>query len=638
MKKLHTLSRKAAQSFTLHLPTFCVLTLVLIGAHELDRASHAIYGSLTALFVFIFLAKYPLITKRKWGLDDLALLGFGLTLLLSFFFRQSLEGDQELMGLGAGILIYFILSHLKKSPLTNKSLSSLLVLGSIFSIYGIYDFITGPSSRLSSIFYGEQIYHTYPNAMAAFLLMMIPLHLWLSPSLKNKKSLFKIRSLLWASSLLIHLTAFWLTFSRASALALLATAAILFILKGLKPLKILLPAVLLSLLLAFFFNTLNPYSLDPIERFQGEEISGAQSVNERFEFWEGALEITKDNPWLGVGPGSFEYIYPEYQNELLVLSDHPHNIFLKISSENGIPAALLFLLFLSVLAFKNGHHLNKSKPLKKQQQIALGGLVMALMAQSMMDYNLNFTLVSFIFFSSLGLLKQGSLAKPSKASKNSESSFYHPFSELQAFTLFTLFLLVPLGSFLRGAQGLYREFTPLAPNPQESLEKYPNIFSTYFECSVADYQSGKSQSSHIKTLLEKNSLNELSFHWLYLLDESQSPNFDVQERSIYYSELLSEYQKALVVNMHQTAVSSNAEAADQIFNWFISNIDEKENTENVEILNKWTSQRAQFTELWQLELDKFNERFGSDFTRETHDHVFESLLIKNTDAPVCKNN
>ena len=66
------------------------------------------------------------------------------------------------------------------------------------------------------------------------------------------------------------------------------------------------------------------------------------SINVRFMLWGIALDHVRDAPWLGIGPMHYAH-YPTGD------ASHPHNIYLQVVAEFGIPFLLLALV-LAVLA------------------------------------------------------------------------------------------------------------------------------------------------------------------------------------------------------------------------------------------------------------------------------------------------
>jgi O-antigen ligase len=97
------------------------------------------------------------------------------------------------------------------------------------------------------------------------------------------------------------------------------------------------------------------------QRFEGIKFSGqVQSSNEispriHLELLKAGLRMMKAHPIFGVGLERFKAVAPDYNPEILKLSQRSwiaHDIFVQIGSEAGIPALLLFLAMLGV-AFRN---------------------------------------------------------------------------------------------------------------------------------------------------------------------------------------------------------------------------------------------------------------------------------------------
>ena len=76
---------------------------------------------------------------------------------------------------------------------------------------------------------------------------------------------------------------------------------------------------------------------------------GVSSVDERLQLWEKTLQMVRDHPLLGVGIGNWKLFIPAYGSEGLrsaggaVNFVRPHNDFLWVLSESGLPALLGFL-------------------------------------------------------------------------------------------------------------------------------------------------------------------------------------------------------------------------------------------------------------------------------------------------------
>ena len=82
----------------------------------------------------------------------------------------------------------------------------------------------------------------------------------------------------------------------------------------------------------------------------------AASKNERLIIWGQCLEVLQDNPIFGVGAGNWRLAIPTYGAEGLVNDEgkrvrlRPHNVYLLIADELGIPGILLYLALWVIVA------------------------------------------------------------------------------------------------------------------------------------------------------------------------------------------------------------------------------------------------------------------------------------------------
>jgi hypothetical protein len=122
------------------------------------------------------------------------------------------------------------------------------------------------------------------------------------------------------------------------------------------------------------------------ERIAVSDLEQRTSIQERFDFFEGAATLAIQRPLIGYGPMSFGYIYRSIQKQFLGISDHPHNWPLRVAAENGIPAFFLLITFLLYV----GYHIiqnTKSYLVFFASVAILGGIL-----HNLVDYNLNFIL------------------------------------------------------------------------------------------------------------------------------------------------------------------------------------------------------------------------------------------------------
>jgi putative inorganic carbon (HCO3(-)) transporter len=200
-----------------------------------------------------------------------------------------------------------------------------------------------------------RIYSTLdnPNLLAGYLLPILPIAVvallrWQRLSAR----LFALTAAVLGSAALV------LTYSRGGWLGLVGAYGVLAVLLLLRftrhwpvfwrrvfPLLLL---VLAGLVLAVAIAKVEPLRVRVMSLGAGREDS---SNNFRINVWMAAIEMIKDRPWLGIGPGNsaFNLIYPLYQQpKFNALS--AYSIPLELAVEGGIPGLLagLGLLVASV--------------------------------------------------------------------------------------------------------------------------------------------------------------------------------------------------------------------------------------------------------------------------------------------------
>lgn len=118
------------------------------------------------------------------------------------------------------------------------------------------------------------------------------------------------------------------------------------------------------------------------------EKDGSTSI--RLEYWSKAIDFIKKRPLLGVGYGNWKLYSPQYTNILLddnIFSKHPHNDFLEIAGETGIPNSLLYLSIF-IVALVLTFRVIVSKQILESKVIAV--LIFAALAGYFIDSFFNF--------------------------------------------------------------------------------------------------------------------------------------------------------------------------------------------------------------------------------------------------------
>ncbi|MEB3264648.1 MAG: IctB family putative bicarbonate transporter [Synechococcus sp.] len=182
-----------------------------------------------------------------------------------------------------------------------------------------------------------------PNLLGGYLLPILPLAVvallrW--PGLARK--LFALAALVLGSTALV------LTYSRGAWMGMVASLATIGLLLALRatrhwpPLwRRLFPVLLLAggtALLVLLVTQVEPLRVRAMSLLVGREDS---SNNFRINVWLAALDMIRDRPWIGIGPGNnaFNLIYPLYQQpKFNALS--AYSIPLELAVEAGIPGLL----------------------------------------------------------------------------------------------------------------------------------------------------------------------------------------------------------------------------------------------------------------------------------------------------------
>lgn len=121
-------------------------------------------------------------------------------------------------------------------------------------------------------------------------------------------------------------------------------------------------AVLLSaLLLIFFIIILSFFMISSSDRIMNLSLFSTDSLHERIRIWGKTVRMIRDAPLSGVGPGQWSIIIPRYGPvEVPVHTEEglteriprrPHNDYLWVCAETGIPGLFFYLLFFLVLIF-----------------------------------------------------------------------------------------------------------------------------------------------------------------------------------------------------------------------------------------------------------------------------------------------
>jgi putative inorganic carbon (hco3(-)) transporter len=217
--------------------------------------------------------------------------------------------------------------------------------------------------RLEGIFGGT---YSDPNDLALSIIMSLPLCLvllFLSKSWRSK--------ILWSTSILVMTYAVLRTGSRGGFLALVVVAAIClweFAIRGRRPYLLGL-AILTGLLLWQSAGGLLVGRLKGTLNVNDDTAAAYASAQTRQQLFWRSVEVTKEHPLFGVGPGNFDQVSGQWHTT--------HNSFTLISAEGGLPALVLYVSIL-LCGFRNLRATMRLTPRRTESRLLAGALFASL--------------------------------------------------------------------------------------------------------------------------------------------------------------------------------------------------------------------------------------------------------------------
>jgi putative inorganic carbon (HCO3(-)) transporter len=205
-----------------------------------------------------------------------------------------------------------------------------------------------------------------PNDLALAIVISLPLclaFLLLSRS--------RLRKAAWALATLVMLYTVFLTGSRGGFIALIATAAVFlweFAVRGRRRYLLVL-AGLAGTVLWLSSNGMLAGRLHGTFNSQENVASAYDSAQVRQDLLWRSVEVTKEHPLFGVGPGNFQELSGSWHVT--------HNTFTEMSSEGGLPALILYVLILW-FGIKNVRATKRFGQGQKELVVFAGGLLASL--------------------------------------------------------------------------------------------------------------------------------------------------------------------------------------------------------------------------------------------------------------------
>ncbi len=325
------------------------------------------------------------------------------------------------------LLYYLVVNNIKDKGQIKRIVILVVIVGTSLAIYGLYNYFNGIEKiyTLDKKHYLGMVTSTYVNHnhIAGYFELVIPLAIGLmlaKERLLGRGKVSRISSVILGlvlplAAAAIMIIALVFTYSRGAWISFLGSMVVfgiiialwLKILKGWsRPKKwgvfALITLIIISVAI-FMPQDIKQRATTLLEFKEGEfkdmSIQGRLIVNRN------TLEMIKDYPILGSGPGTFNLLYPKYRDpRLRTFMNATHNDYLQYAEEMGLFGLGSFILLL-VLFFKKSLNLIKTLPDRYLRLLTIGFLVSvsAIAIHGLVDFNLQIPANALLFWIILAL-------------------------------------------------------------------------------------------------------------------------------------------------------------------------------------------------------------------------------------------
>jgi tetratricopeptide (TPR) repeat protein len=344
-------------------------------AYTTDIFDYALLPKRLALFVFLVLAAAGWLLVAGQSRNSLAI--STPTCLLMLY--CGLAALSMVNATAPAVRIAELLFHLALASLfligTTASkrdikiwMTTLVATAGLLSVVGILQFFDLALTWIPSNGYPSATFG-YRNFAAMFLVGVIPVTVFRFRLSNSKPTIL-------GSALVGTLCALFLLYTRTRGAGLGAAAGTLFslfvlgsvtrgrdaVLQSIKTTGRLKPIVAgVSIVVLALAGPLTPRFTDTgLQRFDEKKAdlaaTAASILSEsgdrgRWQMWERSLPLIWEHLLTGVGPGHWEYVYPHYDRGAMVRTNstpkRPHNDYIWIAGEHGLPALVAFVVFLT---------------------------------------------------------------------------------------------------------------------------------------------------------------------------------------------------------------------------------------------------------------------------------------------------
>jgi len=359
---------------------------------------------------------------------NIPILSFIAICLLSLIWSNSFFVSlKELPLFLAGPLLYFVVTNnISDERQIRRILNVLLIIGSLFGIYGIFQYNGIDFSFWMRNIGRQQVFGLFGNVnyFAEYLIVPLPIAVSLFFATQNK--LKKILLLIGIIAMSASLTA---TFTRGSYLGFgvsLIFMSFLFLISRGKNFikrnkKIFIAILTVVIIITFLFIIPTPLNKPgtAIEKIKSRvsisQLSQSSSIKRRIATWKFTVLMIKDHPLFGSGIGTYKYNTLRYQAKFFEqgdnrslyphgFADKAHNEYLQLWAELGIVGLVIFI-WLMVSYFGYGLKMLRKIEDEYRQGIIIGlmGTVVAVLVDGLFGFPLHLPATVVLFWLALAL-------------------------------------------------------------------------------------------------------------------------------------------------------------------------------------------------------------------------------------------
>jgi len=129
------------------------------------------------------------------------------------------------------------------------------------------------------------------------------------------------------------------------------------------------------------------------------------SLEVRWEYWKAAIEMIKQRPLFGFGPGTFGSVYPLFKTLNAEETIMAHNSYLQLGAEAGIISLLIFFIFFINLIKNSICNIKKISDSNRFICIGLFTGIISFLFINLIDFSLYDSQTAMIAFGLIGILE-----------------------------------------------------------------------------------------------------------------------------------------------------------------------------------------------------------------------------------------